>query len=394
MAEESIQNINRIILRNLLEHSKDLIYFKDRAGHFIRMNTAMAAFHHLHDPAEASGKTDFDFYSAEQAEDFHQDEQGILHSGKPLLAKTELHMLPSGDSIWFSTSKYPLLDEAGHIIGTFGISRDIRTDMLRLQKLKQRHSELQRYHRQTEIELAQAGRIHRALLPKALHAPDDLEIDYDYRPAFNFGGDFFASYDSPYNDSCGLFLCDIMGHGVSAALFTALISSLVETQSKEFLDRPEIMLNQLNNNMHSQMPGSYATGVYTYINQEINDSIHLSIANAGHPCPLHYCAADRSVKRIARQKGPALGLMPVKAYAIDFIQLQHGDKVFYYTDGLTEAINPADDEFSRARLSRLIRQHGHLPNKALIEKVNSVMNAFTDNAPQVDDRMIILVSRS
>ena len=182
-----------------------------------------------------------------------------------------------------------------------------------------------------------------------------------------------------------------MGHGVSAALFTALISSLVETQSKEFLDRPEVMLNGINNDMLTQMPGSYATGIYTYMHEGANGLVTLSIANAGHPCPLHYRAHDRSVIRLAQQKAPALGLMPVRSYTLDHIQLNPGDKVFYYTDGLTEAVNYTDDEFSRDRLRQLIREHGHLPNRGLIEKVNTTINAFTENAPKVDDRMMIVL---
>ena len=90
----------------------------------------------------------------------------------------------------------------------------------------------------------------------------------------------------------------------------------------------------------------------------------------------------------------ALGIIPVNAYEMDFIQLDPGDKVFYYTDGITEALNSADDEFSRARLLELISEHGHLPNKTLIEKVNTRITNFTENAPQVDDRMMILISTS
>jgi sigma-B regulation protein RsbU (phosphoserine phosphatase) len=394
MAKKSTEKTSSMILRNLFEHSKDLIYFKDEAGHFISINKAMAKTHGLENVADVLGKTDFDFYSKEQAESFLEDEQHVLATGEPLIAKQELEVLPNGESVWFSTSKFPLLDDSSTIIGTFGISRDITASMVQLEELKERQNALQEYHRQTEFELEQASRIHRALLPKSLHAPKDLKIDYDYSPAFNLGGDFFSSYDSPYSDSCGLFLCDIMGHGVSAALFTALISSLVETRSKEFLDRPEIMLNGINKDMLSQMPGSYATGTYTYIREEVNGCITLSIANAGHPCPLHYRAQDRSVSKLATHKAPALGIMPVNAYEMDFIQLDPGDKVFYYTDGITEALNSADDEFSRARLLDLISEYGHLPNKALIEKVNTRITNFTENAPQVDDRMMILISTS
>ena len=390
--QQQSERTNETILRNLLEHSKDLVYFKDTQGRFIAINEALAKSNRLDSAADAIGKTDFDFFSKEQAERFAADEAHILETGEPLLNKEEFEVLPSGQSVWFSTSKFPLVDDAGKIVGTFGISRDITESMHQLEALKDRENRLAEYHKQTEFELEQASRIHSSLLPKKLHAPQGLSVDFDYRPASSIGGDFFATYDSPYSDSCGLFLCDIMGHGVSAALFTALISSLVETQAKDYLDRPDVMRNRINEGMLNQMPGSYATGVYTYINVHEDGRISLSIANSGHLCPILYRAEDQSVTRLARKKSMALGIMPEKSDLLDYVELKPGDKVFYYTDGITEAANPKDDEFGRERLLDLISNQGHLPPKALIETVNTEVTAFTEGTAATDDRMIILLS--
>ena len=115
----------RKLLRTLMDHSQDCIYFKDLNSHFIRLNNALAKRARLESPAVAIGKTDFDIYSEEHAREAFSDEQEIIRSGIPLIAKEEKEIWTDGRNAWVSTTKMPLHDESGKIIGTFGISRDI-----------------------------------------------------------------------------------------------------------------------------------------------------------------------------------------------------------------------------------------------------------------------------
>ena len=115
----------RHLLRTLLDNLPDYIYFKDRDSRFIRTNKAHAKAFGLDDPAQAIGKTDFDFFTDEHAQQAYTDEQEIIRTGQPMLAKEEKETWPDGRETWVSTTKMPLRDAAGNIIGTFGISRDI-----------------------------------------------------------------------------------------------------------------------------------------------------------------------------------------------------------------------------------------------------------------------------
>ena len=125
----------RHLLRSLMDNLPDYIYFKDRDSRFIRTNKAHAKVFGLSDPAQVVGKTDSDFFTDEHAQPAYTDEQEIIRTGQPMLAKEEKETWPDGRETWVSTTKMPLRDAAGNIIGTFGISRDI-TARKRVEKVR------------------------------------------------------------------------------------------------------------------------------------------------------------------------------------------------------------------------------------------------------------------
>lgn len=115
----------RNLLTVLLENTPDYIYFKDAEGRFIRNSRAHLKSFGLTDSAQALGKSDVDFFSPEQAREKLADEQEILRSGNSIISKEEKHTCFDGQVSWVSTTKMPLRNGSGKIIGTFGISRSI-----------------------------------------------------------------------------------------------------------------------------------------------------------------------------------------------------------------------------------------------------------------------------
>ena len=115
----------RHLLKTFLETTADQVYFKDRASGFIRVSNTQAVKFGVSSPAEVIGKTDFDFFSEEHARPAYEDEQRIIRTGEPLVDLEEKETWEDGREAWVSTTKLPLRDEKGKIIGTYGISRDI-----------------------------------------------------------------------------------------------------------------------------------------------------------------------------------------------------------------------------------------------------------------------------
>ena len=129
------------LLNALMVAMPDKIYFKDQQSRFIRINRTLATLFQIEDPDEACGKSDFDFFSSEHAMKAFSDEQRIMTTGVPLIAVEEKETWPNGRITCASTTKIPLRDSEGTIVGIMGMSRDITEHKLAEEAL--RKAELQ-----------------------------------------------------------------------------------------------------------------------------------------------------------------------------------------------------------------------------------------------------------
>ena len=122
---EAVLNEELYLFDLLMENLPEHIYFKDRECRFTRVNRAMAQVFRFPDPAELIGKCDFDFFTPEHAQQAFTDEQQLIQGQIPIWSKEEKETWPDGHETWVLTTKLPLRDQKGGIVGTFGISRDI-----------------------------------------------------------------------------------------------------------------------------------------------------------------------------------------------------------------------------------------------------------------------------
>ncbi|GIK40066.1 MAG: hypothetical protein BroJett011_38990 [Chloroflexota bacterium] len=175
------------ILDTFMENIPDRIYFKDLNSRIIRVNKAYATYMGFSDPAEGIGQSDFNFFPPDEARRKYEQEQQIIQSGQPLSLE-EMNVRADGQLDWVLTTKMPLRDEHGHIIGTFGVSRDI-TDLKLAQQAQERLTR----------ELQAAAEVSRA-------ASSMLDTNELIQQTVNLIRDHFDLYYA------GLFLLDPGGH--------------------------------------------------------------------------------------------------------------------------------------------------------------------------------------
>jgi len=137
----------RHLFRTLIDNLPDHIYFKDTNSRFLRNSRAHLNRFKLKHPNEALGKSDFDFFSEEHARQAFEDEQRVMKTGQPITLE-EKETWPDGSVTWVLTTKMPLRDQAGKIVGTFGISRDIT-------QRKQMEDQLHRIREDLELRVQQ-----------------------------------------------------------------------------------------------------------------------------------------------------------------------------------------------------------------------------------------------
>lgn len=137
-----------MLLNSLLRELPECVYFKDRDSRFLAVSSTMVRFFNRTSSTDLVGRTDFDFFTDDHARPAFEDEQQIIRSGKPIVGKLERESWPDGRVTWALTTKLPLQNESGEIIGTYGLSRDV-TDEKRIE------SELDKAHK----DLVDASRV-------------------------------------------------------------------------------------------------------------------------------------------------------------------------------------------------------------------------------------------
>jgi signal transduction histidine kinase len=127
---ESQRELQLTCMSNLLSATEERVYFKDMQSRFLLVSAGwIAAYAPGRAAEELIGKTDFDVFSDQHASAAFQDEQQVIRTGEPVIGKVELETYGGRADTWVSTTKMPLRDERGQVIGTFGISRDVTTQI-------------------------------------------------------------------------------------------------------------------------------------------------------------------------------------------------------------------------------------------------------------------------
>jgi serine phosphatase RsbU (regulator of sigma subunit) len=261
--------------------------------------------------------------------------------------------------------------------GSLGLS-----ELLRRQRLEQEISERARI----EQELRVARSIQQASLPKEVPTIRGWQISPFYQPAREVGGDFYDFLELK-DGQLGLVVGDATGKGVPAALVMASARSMLRAVAQASDYSPGDVLRRVNDSLVIDIPPNmFVTCFYAILDP---DSGSLSYANAGHDLPYLWHGGDAGE---LRARGMPLGLMPGMSYEEKKIDLDVGEGVFFYSDGLVEAHAPKGEMFGFPRLRRLIAHHSE-EERSLGEFLLEELYSFVGEGWEQEDDITLLTLR-
>lgn len=270
-------------------------------------------------------------------------------------------------------------------------------------RVEERTQQLQEKTRQMEADLEMARELQEAFLPQQQAGSlrlvsangHTLQFFHRYHPTGKVGGDFFDVLKLT-EGRAGVFICDVMGQGIRAALVTAIVRGLVE-ELKPIAGCAGEFLTQINRGLCAVFRQT-GTPMFASAFYLIADADHgrLHFANAGHPSPLHVrqntCEVQplhRDHQGIHTQREPALGLIDQFQYPTYEATIGHGDLIILYTDGLYEVEGADDEEFGRERLLGAVQRKSMLPPLLLFDELITEIQQFSATNEFSDDVCLI-----
>jgi sigma-B regulation protein RsbU (phosphoserine phosphatase) len=388
------------LLDTLMEHLPDYIYFKDVESRFIWVSKAKLFQHGLIQESEIIGKTDFDFFPEARARAALEDEKQNMSSGVPIIDKEEKNVWPDGSVTWVSTTKMPLRDSIGRIIGTFGLSRDITRRKRTEDELGVIANELRARNAMLEEDLKMARELQSAMLPQRFPSftngngggPGLVRFHHYFTPSMAVSGDFFNVCKISESEA-GIFICDVMGHGVRAALVAAMMHSLLGEAHAQLND-PAALLSHLNRTLCDTLKDSFtpifATAFYVVVDLHKGE---MRYANAGHPCPLlvssEASGKPEPTKLNGMKPGPVLGMFGNAHYAGGHHRLSPRDVLLLFTDGLYEVEGPTGELYDYQQLQLAIGKRSALPTEQLCSGLIDEIQQFSGRKQFNDDVCLV-----
>lgn len=248
---------------------------------------------------------------------------------------------------------------------------------------------LERERLQQELMVAQ--KVQKKLLPQHLPEPDGFELDAFSAPAFEVGGDYYdiATLD---DNRIGIVIGDVSGKGVSAAFYMAELKGIFQALSKSCKSTTEFLI-KANNALYGSIDKSaFISLIYAIVDTE---SAAMTLSRAGH-CPMVH--VHNGSAKLHKPNGIGLGLTGASLFndviEEETVPLAPGDICVFYTDGITEARNPAGEEFGAKRLVTVITNNKHRSARDLRNVILIEVSAFTKMQTFDDDLTIVIFKRN
>ncbi len=277
-----------------------------------------------------------------------------------------LNALSRGDTHVAHVNAGPGRDEIGRLAGTLENFRQAQQARDQLARIRQ--------------DIDAASRIQNSILPRNFPATERYKLQAIMRPAQNVGGDFYDFFDLP-DGRHGFVIADVSGKGMGAAMFMAMARTVIRSVAL-VADGPGECLTRANDLLcaNNSDGSTFVTVFYGILDSATGTMIY---ANGGHNPP--YRLSKGVVEAVPGTGGLALGIMEGFAYTDAAMTLTHGDHLFLYTDGVSEAMDAAGEQFTEERLEKTLGAIAKPDAQSIIDAVVRAVDDFAGETPQADD---------
>lgn len=262
-------------------------------------------------------------------------------------------------------------------------------------QLSEANRVLARRHEQMQAELRLAQQVQLGFLPREFPRRDRLLFDRFYLTSEILGGDLFDVFAVDH-ERVGLYMADVAGHGVSAALISGLLKMAVTSLRERAAEgEPETalpgrVLARLNDLLLREIPDcEFITMVYAVLDLRSNT---VTVASAGHPPPFIIHRLHGTALAWKLPNGAALGLLPDQAYQAIRQDLGPGDSLVFYTDGLIEAMSEDGEEFGEERALEVVARHAAAAPGDLLQALRDAVDQHRAGAAVSDDFSLLVCS--
>ena len=349
----------------------------------------------------AEGKVDLMVLDASRHDPADVEACDRLHSDRrtasvPIIAVTDPDAEENGntavevgadDFVVRPLQKTDLLVRAKMLLRLKGLHDDLRSRNKQLRELNQ---ELATRNQELEQGMEMAHRLQEALLPQEYPPLEHISFCHLYTPADAIGGDIFQIAQLE-DGRAVIFLSDVSGHGIRAALVTSILKAVFEHVNPNDKNASQI-LSDVNSRFRSILgglsPHIYATGFLLLVDGE---TCKITSACAGHVCPFLISKYNMNCRPLMGQEqiGPALGFFQDPDFPTVEQKLSPGDIVLGFTDGVYEVMNEEGEMYGLERLRQFIAHNARLIPRDIIEKVVRETDEFRGSHKRPDDVCLV-----
>jgi phosphoserine phosphatase RsbU/P len=311
-----------------------------------------------------------------------------------------LNYRKDGATFWNRLSVTPVRDPSGAVTHFIGVQSDVTAEKRAQDALREANERLEAASRSIKQDLDAAAAVQRSLLPAALPRIPGFRFAWEFRPCQELAGDFLnvLSLDDRH---VGLYILDVSGHGVAAALLSVTLShflSLVPDRSVLYQPSPDNpgrygvaapseVVGRLNRQFRiGPRTTQYFTMVYGVLDARTREFRYVT---AGHPRPMH--VRPNEPPRTLEFGGMPVGLLPNASYEERTVVLEPGDRLYLATDGLTEAENAAGQEFGATRLLEAVDRSRRSGLDESLGAVMSCVEEWCAPARPADDAAMLAI---